>query len=374
VTAGRVLLLADREVGRHMDRRRDGALAFTRCGDPYDALEAMTRPGWDAVVLTAPRADFEALCRASRRLACGVRLVALCRPVAEPDVRPLAGRFIDDYLIYPPTAGDLAELLQPSPAAPAGPAPGAGLSAEDYGALAEATSSAASVEAAVARLLAERTGAAASWTDADGMTARDEPLLLADGDPPRALAAGGPLPEGAAALLASLQRVLPSLLRVARRTEGLHRLAVSRTCLPGLEAASVSATVAHQPEWPVEACTGALVRYGGGGAMLYEELGYYPRPPWLNAGAHYVFEEGIVSWDAEHWRLIDRDGLEHAEPLPPPAGYRPLYERLLEAVRTADYTGQSLGYARDTAIAQAAYASAAAEREVSLRTAAWRIE
>ncbi len=149
---------------------------------------------------------------------------------------------------------------------------------------------------------------------------------------------------------------------------GLHRLAVARACLPGLTPVTVSASVSHQPEWEVEACTTAHVRYAEGGAMLYEEVGYYPRPEWLNAGVHFVFAEGIVSWDDEHWRMMRRDGTEIVEDLPADPGYLPIYENVLRAIRGEECRPQARGYAEDVAIVHAAYASARAGREIDLRT------
>ena len=155
---------------------------------------------------------------------------------------------------------------------------------------------------------------------------------------------------------------------------GLHRLAVTRACLPGLTPITVSASVAHQPEWEVEACTTALVRYAEGGSVLYEEVGYYPRPEWLNAGTHYVFEEGIVSWDTERWRMADRQGAVHEEDLPPATGYLPIYQGLVEAIRRGESHTQARDYTVDTAIAHAAYASARKLAEVDLRAPEWRID
>ena len=73
---------------------------------------------------------------------------------------------------------------------------------------------------------------------------------------------------------------------------GLHRLAQTRACLPGLVPCAVSAAVSRLAEHPVEACTSALVRYHAGGAMHYEELGYVTRPSWWPLSTHYLFEEG----------------------------------------------------------------------------------
>jgi len=155
---------------------------------------------------------------------------------------------------------------------------------------------------------------------------------------------------------------------------GLHRLAVARSCLPGLTPVAVSASVSRQPEWQVEACTTAHVRYGEGGAMLYEEVGYFPRPEWLNAGVHFVFAEGIVAWDDRHWRMVRRDGREIVEALPAAPGYRTIYENVLRAVRGEDCGPGARGYAEDVAIVHAAYAGARTGHEIDLRSPAWSME
>lgn len=154
---------------------------------------------------------------------------------------------------------------------------------------------------------------------------------------------------------------------------GLHRLAVTRACLPGLVPTAVSASVAHQRDWQVEACTTALVRYTGGGCILFEEVGYYPRPEWLNTGTHYIFEQGIVWWDAKTWRLAQRNGREVAQGLAPDPQYRAVYERLQQAINGEDVAPDAVEYAQDIAIVRAAYASSREQREIDLRSAEWRI-
>lgn len=154
---------------------------------------------------------------------------------------------------------------------------------------------------------------------------------------------------------------------------GLHRLAVARGCLPGERAVTVAGTVGRHAAHPVEACTSALVRYTGGGSMLYEEVGYFPRPAWLNTGTHLVFEAGIVGWDDDTWRW-QTAGDERLEPLGGSPGYRSVYEVLLGAARgedCPDFRGRD--FAADVAIVQAAYASAARGHEIDLRSVEWRI-
>ena len=155
---------------------------------------------------------------------------------------------------------------------------------------------------------------------------------------------------------------------------GVHRLAMTRTALLGLTPRRVSASVSCVPEHQVEACTSAIVTYGEGGSMFYEEVGYYPRPEWLNAGKHFVFEEGIVTWDDTAWRIVGRDGSHVEEPLPPRDGpYAPAYANMLRAIRGEQYRPKARENALDVAVSQAAYASARAGHEIDLSTPEWRI-
>ena len=157
---------------------------------------------------------------------------------------------------------------------------------------------------------------------------------------------------------------------------GLHRLAQTRACLPGLVPCAVSAAVSRLAEHPVEACTSALVRYRGGGAMHYEELGYVARPDWWPLTTHYLFEEGMVTFDAARWRLATRAGREHealldASANPYTAVYRDLLRRLDGAAALGPEAWESTA---DVAVVQGAYASARAGRETDLAAPAWRID
>ncbi len=155
---------------------------------------------------------------------------------------------------------------------------------------------------------------------------------------------------------------------------GVHRLATTRSALPGLRPISVSASVSYQPEWKVEACTSALVKYEQGGSMLYEEVGYYPKPDWLNQGIHYVFENGIVSWSNDTWYMMGRDGEQYEEPLEPNPRYAPIYENMLKAIRGEEYWPKAWELAVDTAIAQATLASARDGQQIDLTSPEWAIQ
>ena len=157
---------------------------------------------------------------------------------------------------------------------------------------------------------------------------------------------------------------------------GLHRLAQTRACLPGLRPCAVSATVSHLAEHPVEACTSALVRYHAGGAMHYEELGYVARPEWWPLTTHYAFEEGLVTFDERCWRLVSRAGVEHEEPLAAADNpYTPVYRDLLHRLDGQPVLGPAAWEsAADVAVVHGAYASAQVGREVDLTAPAWQID
>jgi len=226
-----ILLIADEAVERHFVSHL-GRERVTCHREPYDALEDMARGRWDTVVISAPRGELRGLLRASRRLQAEARVLAVCPPAAEADVRPLTDEGLDDYLIHPPTRGELAALLRPPAGAPApAAAPTAGgLSTSDLAALVAAATSPAELEARVAETIAELLGAPVGWRDADSLDPDRAPLLVTAGQPPRALlardAAACP-DEALRARLDELQQVLPALFESARRTESLHRLAIT---------------------------------------------------------------------------------------------------------------------------------------------------
>lgn len=154
---------------------------------------------------------------------------------------------------------------------------------------------------------------------------------------------------------------------------GVHRLATARNALSGLAPRSVRASVSCLPEYKVEACTSAIVLYEEGGAMLYEEIGYFPRADWLNYGVHFAFEGGIVAWTDSVWRMLKRDGSVVEEKLPPPEGYALIYARLLQAIRGERPVHQAWEFAEDVAISQACYASSQLGREIHLSDPEWAV-
>ena len=154
---------------------------------------------------------------------------------------------------------------------------------------------------------------------------------------------------------------------------GVHRLAQTRACLPGLVPRTVSGWVSRFPRHEVEACTSGLVKYSDGGAVHYENTGYFGRAP-FGKTIHFVFEEGIVAWDAGKWMIFNEDaGGLREEPLEPEdPTYVPFYRqfaRILEG--ETDYRPKAYEYAVDTALAHAMYASSRAGKEINLLEPPW---
>jgi len=156
---------------------------------------------------------------------------------------------------------------------------------------------------------------------------------------------------------------------------GIHRLAIARGCLPGLNPISVSASVSYLPKYKIEACTSAIVKYKEGGSMIYEEVGYYPKPDWINSVTHFIFERGIVAWDEHLWKMMDTNGNEKVEVLKYKENpYIDTYYNLLKAIKGEYYYPTAYEYAMDIAVAQAVYASSAQGREICLKSAEFTIK
>ena len=97
-----MLFVGQEPVGRELAEKL-GEDKLTWLADPYEALKEMGRRRWDAVILWSACGEFESLCQASRRLQRDGRLLAICPPAQESQIRSLVGKVLDDYLIYPLT-------------------------------------------------------------------------------------------------------------------------------------------------------------------------------------------------------------------------------------------------------------------------------
>ena len=226
-----ILLLADPPVGSQVQESL-GPKLCAAFRDPYDALEEMSRRPWRAVVLAGGMADLGGLCRAARRLQRTSRLLAICTPAEEGNVRDLVGGPLDDYFIYPLSQQDLREIRQAAAAGnlAVGQAEGpAALAGRYIGELVQATADPATLEARAADLVASLIAAPVAWVGETEVGRDAQPLLRAGGPNGRALVPQGPvsLSQEARQCLAAAQASLPALLAVARKTEELYRLSIT---------------------------------------------------------------------------------------------------------------------------------------------------
>ena len=227
-----ILLLADEAVGQEF-RARFGRRRCEAVADPYDALLEMGRRCWPTVVLAGPRTDYAGLCRAARMLQRDARLYGLCSPAGEPEVRPLLDEPLDDYFIYPMTAGELRQLDTaaevPSPARLARAAHDGKAAARQIALLLESADSTQNLEGRLARTVGSLLGTAVEWVGVEGAPPGIAPLLLSAGEAPRVLVPGTAVRPSKAArgFLGLLQECLPALYHTAHRAETLYRLAIT---------------------------------------------------------------------------------------------------------------------------------------------------
>ena len=231
-TTANVLLLSDDTVAEEMTRLA-GPSQFAHVGEPYEALEELSRRRYDAVVMAEGYPDLPGLARAVRRLNGSIRTYALCSPAGEADLRSALPEELDDYLIYPPSPEDLERIFRAAPLGVYQPVAGEGLEAElsvgQIAALIEACTSSQVMTERIARLVGQWTGLEVRWADAAKSDESGEPLLLLDVEGPKVLL-GEPaveIPPEVRKRLQALQAVAEPLAAQARRVAVLHRLAIT---------------------------------------------------------------------------------------------------------------------------------------------------
>jgi len=220
-----MLIVADAATGRQLAAAL-GAGKTACVADPYDALSELGRRCWAAVVFSAPQADLGGLARAARRLQKRARLVAACEPAAEPEVRAMVGRCLDDYFIQPPSREDVAHLRRA--AAVDAPDGAAHLGPHRTARLVEAARDVATLEACAAQIVTEQFGVPCAWHNAGEVPSGMRAVLMSAGAAPRVLAWTPPPGAGEdSRLLEELRQLLPALEESARRAESLHKLAIT---------------------------------------------------------------------------------------------------------------------------------------------------
>ncbi|MCD6365270.1 MAG: GGDEF domain-containing protein [Planctomycetes bacterium] len=238
-TQGKLLLLADGGYGERTAGRLARQVDVKHLRDPYDALREMARRRWLAVVLTSFDRGFSGLCRAARRLQSDAAIFALCPAAGESHLRGLLDGVLDDYFILPPSREDLAQISRAvfssfagggAVVTARGPDGQSVLTPRQFADLTRAARTLESLETAVADMVATRIDAQVKWADLDAAEKGAEAVLFIAGDRPRILTrrrGQKSLDQAASQFLGALQECLPPLVAVARRTEQLHRLAIT---------------------------------------------------------------------------------------------------------------------------------------------------
>jgi len=224
---GEILLLADDKAAARIMELAEGAEMVHR-SDPYDALEELARRRYRAVVLMHAYPDFPALLRAVRRLQGSIRTFALCTPAGEAELRLNGADQVDDYFIFPPTAQEVQTILRADRPAPTPQEPPA-LSAQEIAELVEAADTIEHLAEHLRRSVEAWMGTTLHWVGAAEKPQEGEPLLLLDADPPRVLLQDKPaaISPQQRSRLQTLQVLVGPLSAQARRTEALHRLAIT---------------------------------------------------------------------------------------------------------------------------------------------------
>ncbi len=229
-----LLLVAPPSARENLLSRIDRPGLVQWCAEPYQAIGEMAGRRWPAVAVAWRGGDLPGLCRAARRLQDRAGLFALCPPVDEPTVRPLVGRVLDDYFIYPPTRGEVSRLCRAATAVASvrgtsGPAARTQITPGEFAHMTAAARSVEALERGIAEVVAQRLDQPVHWVDlAEAGGAR--PLLLAANDRPRVLVARrrGDAPDPRARqFIAAVQDGIGALFDAARRVESLHHLAVT---------------------------------------------------------------------------------------------------------------------------------------------------
>jgi len=229
-----ILLVADEEIARDVTRAGNGTPVM-HLPEPYEALEELARHPHRVVIVSQGVPDVKGFARAAHRLDPAARVYALCTPAGEADLRAGGLGDIEDYFLVPPTREDIDRMLAGEAegryepvARPESPA-AAEVSASEVAALIESAGTLASLAVHLAETVEAWVGAPVHWAHAAG-DEPGEPLLLLDGsDGPRVLLAGPEVevPDAIRGKLAGLQTLVGALAGQARRTEALHRLAIT---------------------------------------------------------------------------------------------------------------------------------------------------
>ncbi len=233
----KALLLADTSAGEDFAQR----LGINKCrvvGDPYELLEAIHQQAAPLVILSAPQNGLEYLCRAIRTLRKGTHIAVVCPPPAEPDVRSMLSKTIDDYFLLPLTDADwrcLQRVLQESPADIARMDSTGTIDTTEshlYAHLVRESRDVQTLKREIAAVVSDRLAKPMQWTDAIEASSLQRPAVLSAYIEGRrqqlvAMTDSTGLDQKDASFLARLQSLLPSLFDAADRCGTLHQLAIT---------------------------------------------------------------------------------------------------------------------------------------------------
>lgn len=154
---------------------------------------------------------------------------------------------------------------------------------------------------------------------------------------------------------------------------GVHRIAAFRTAVPDIKPLDVFASVEKRSKYPVEACSGILVKYSPSGSIFHQNIGYYSQAAAAMNSTELFFEKGRISWNSKEWRMVGSSGeiitkaiTEDENP------YIPVYSTIMNSLQGEqdDLYPSAESFAQDIAIVEAAYKSAVTGSSVNILAAA----
>ncbi len=230
---GNILLLANNGIAEQI-KAQAGKTAdrVIHRQDPYDALKELAGRKYDAVIISQDYPDLEGLVRAVRRLQKSTKIFALLSPAGEADLKTHRIDQLDDYFIFPPSREDLEMIFSSGErpdTLPGTPIDKANLKPSEVAELIEAADSLKSLKERIASCVERWTQIPVRWCNATDIDKHASSLLVLDSDPPEALVSNGEvnLAHSMREKLAALQVLVGPLVGQARKTEALHRLAIT---------------------------------------------------------------------------------------------------------------------------------------------------
>jgi diguanylate cyclase (GGDEF)-like protein len=223
-----VLLAQPDRIDRLAAQLRQAGVEPSVRTDPEAAIEELAGGSVPAVIVSIQAQDSTRRLETIRSLQPEARVIAICDPCQEPEMRDLLGLAIDEYFIYPAgdrEIGSIAAMIGERRAAPAPQR--AALGAGDVCELIEAATSLPALEAYLAGKIGPMVQAEVAWVaDAPG---ESDCLLHIAGRSERRLVAReeATVSAEASAYLEAIGEVMPALVSTAHRTETLHRLAIT---------------------------------------------------------------------------------------------------------------------------------------------------